>query len=65
MPEVALNFWRSDSDLFDLVVNFPDRPSQFFGVTLPGNVHEVDLRIVEKEMIVQGSDAQPVVQRDR
>ena len=51
------------ADRFDRVVNLPHRSGQFLDAAFTADVHEINLRLIEEEMVVQRGHAQPVVER--
>ena len=55
----------SCADLLDLVMDLPHRRRKLLDAALARDVHEVDFRLIEEEMIVQGGDGQAVVERGR
>src|SRR4029077_2973932 len=52
------------ADFFYFVPNSADGGGQFPDVSTAADVHEINLRLIIKEMIVQRRDRKAVVQRD-
>ena len=51
------------ADFFDLVVNFTHCGGELVHRSLAFDVHEINFRVIEEEMIVQCRNAQAVVER--
>src|SRR6516162_2948292 len=58
-------FWLrvSRANLFGSVVNFSDSTGQLIDCTFSFDVHEIDFRMIEKEMVVKRSDVKTIVER--
>src|SRR5215472_3380419 len=63
--ERLLGIRTSHPNLFESVVHFSDSTGQLINCAFSFDMHEIDLWMVEKEMVMQCGDIQAVVERGR
>ena len=61
--ERIFRLWICRSNLFGSVVDFFDRARQLLSSAFAFDMHEENSRLIEEEMIVEGRDAQAVIER--